>query len=677
MNTMLSRQWMRIGILVVITLAIGFVVTFLSVEFSQHWSKAAVAHAQVTQSFYVSNVSGAGMSMGGNNNSGTLQAPFLTLQQALSAAPAGSAIYVCGSFSPASSTDYMITLPVTIQAYRTGCATFTPAAGQASLFEFAQQGGSTSTLRDLILNTSNTATNAVKIDNENGLQTVDLVEDTLTGGSGSNVVNAPNASFNLNIDDGSETGSTVGIGTTAYASGIYLNQVSSGAVYIIGFQSSMTPRDGSVGHVTDLYVDGNGAGASASNPVSVTADFSINSTLPTSSAGQVNIGIFLINVNLRLTGGTYIMNSQPGNLTTTCRPIEVETDVTNPIPTTITRLEYYTDENNCAGGGAAGPVVGTDGWPSSAQFTGSQSGTSLTISSLPAGESILPGMTIAFGLATGTIETVSSGTCTTSSCTLTMSTPQSIPSETMYAGVPNMISNAVIAYGTSYGGPLNANLPNAGIIEGAAFCGWETGLKMYKNVGYNLSFDYNVKDCTNTVVDSNIGFDATKDAFVDKGSNHTVWENNTYIDTSFAGISYGLDLEQDNANYIVGYQYARNGVFENNVFDILAPNSELRNVGMANLCWSGTCLNPTTPSPKNSYTFISNDYYRASGYPIPKGAGYAWTWDNGKTGGSYYNTLAAWIAAGHETSASTAAPQLASTTQQMLSEYRSKEAVVQ
>jgi hypothetical protein len=393
-----------------------------------------------SNSVFASSVVGNGTIVGNDTTGlGTQAAPYLTLQKAMQAVPLGGTIVLNGTFTPATSTNFLFTRAMTVQAITQGAATLTPASGQSAIVEAQLVNGGILTLNNLILNAAGSTTAAdIQLDATTGTQTVNVNGPTaattptlISGTSQPTITSQSNATTNLYVTGGKETGLGYGINLPLYTSG---------TININGLYSAMTPAsitaqmsyDGGQGLAVGIDADGVGAYAGS---VNATINGMItNDSLPATSGGVIMFDQTIKNATATRTNNTVNLYAYPGD-TAEVEPDNIAPSQINPlvIPSITDRLNVETVGS--FGGGKSGPFIGYEGYPETAQVTFSQAGTvaSITANLTGALAPIVAGAAVTFANTGGvnstapTPETISSG-----SGPYTVSVSQTIGNTVLY-----------------------------------------------------------------------------------------------------------------------------------------------------------------------------------------------------------------------------------------------------
>jgi hypothetical protein len=331
---------------------------------------------------YLSNVALNGLPVGNDSNTGLSRAaPVLTIGAAcalLNANP-GAEIIGNGNFAIASG-DCKLTASA-FMAGINGPNSFeiTPAPGAAYIIEDDSAGG-VITLQDLTLNAAGTSAIDDYID-ANGMQSVREINVVrITGTNVPAISNAPNASANLTVIGGSVRGNGYGI---------EMPQMNGGAVVVSALDCALTPNsvvtgldyDNGQGLCAGVDFDGTGASFN-SGSASYTSNTSAD-VLPMDTSFVTIVQDFTIRNagSSTVSNNTINVSCAAGDALTQADSIIVGGGTVNPITVGPITITGNRSTIACYGGGKAGPMVGFEGPPETAQVTFTQSGNVVTIAS--------------------------------------------------------------------------------------------------------------------------------------------------------------------------------------------------------------------------------------------------------------------------------------------------------
>jgi hypothetical protein len=317
----------------------------------------------LTQTLYVSNTAGNGMPVGSDANQGGFSAPFLTLQHALSLAPANTKIVLnCGTYTPSAGNNFAISKSVTIQAIQSTslssptCAVLQAASGQASIVEVTGNGVSV-TLDGIALDGQNATTQAMRVDNSTtpdaimlkGVLFANVGVDGLSEGTAGN--------FAL-------TATNIGCVGSLSGSCIDTGRHAAGNVSINGLTVNLTTNgSGSAGYLFDFDAETAGLTGSISNwsgSVAVTATSNPNHAIRILNSPGASVTYGGVPYGQTTSTGFFLMQ---GTSSGNCTPVLIGNDGTNPIEADNPVYAYNRVEQDCVDGGHSSILWVADGDP--------------------------------------------------------------------------------------------------------------------------------------------------------------------------------------------------------------------------------------------------------------------------------------------------------------------------
>jgi hypothetical protein len=346
---------------------------------------------------YVSCTASNGFVLGNDSNPGTAPLPFLTPAVGIAAAGLGQTVVINGSCGVPSR--LLLTHNILLQAVLAKSTSLTPSGGQACLFELNAPGGGQISMVNLTLNAAGTSSLPICVDQASGGQTLNLTNVVLISATNLPTIGNNPAStitgnnFSLNIQGGGQSG---------LGYGINLPLLSVTASTISGFSSAMTPASTALspigydgGQGIAIGIDCNGSGATSSSCSVSDTNNKFNDVLPTGN-GTV-YGRSFRNVAATDTGNTVALTGQVGDANTAIVPLIIAPSLLNPLVLAPLLVTGNNTTNSAFGGGKAGPMIGSESYPETAEILASQSGTTLTRSAfITSITPIAPGANVTF-----------------------------------------------------------------------------------------------------------------------------------------------------------------------------------------------------------------------------------------------------------------------------------------
>jgi hypothetical protein len=298
---------------------------------------------------YVSNTAVNGIPVGNDTTgSGSISAPYLTLDKAISVANAGQAIILNdGTYSPAT-TFYSVTKTTTISALNSLQATLRRVSGQTRIIQSSLSAGSTLTLNNIILDgQGDTATAITAPDQASGAYTLALNGVTIQNVTNYGIGGSSANHANVTITGGTFTGSS----TRAL---VRFSALTAGNIVVTGVTATIT--QGASGYGALAQVEANAVGPT----VSITNSTANITPAPTGSGFAY--GIFTLNIpNVLIANNTINMASSDVSLPN-CRVVSISYDTSAPLDSSNGSIHDNTLYNDCSGGGN-NILIGMDGNP--------------------------------------------------------------------------------------------------------------------------------------------------------------------------------------------------------------------------------------------------------------------------------------------------------------------------
>jgi hypothetical protein len=308
----------------------------------------------------VSNTAVNGLPVGSDSNTGTAQAPFLTVQRALSAAsgqPSPTIIVNSGTYSP-SSGSWQVPNSVTITALvptslsSASGTILTQASGASTVLEFTNSTGAATLALNGVAMVGSTTTQLVKVDTSTAMNYVSLNGVGFFFGSGSGLAEGTNGKFML-------TANNVGCVGTVTGSCFDINSHAAGNVTVNGMAANVTQLgDISYGALLDFVATTPGWTASISNVSgTVTAGSSVRDYHAIRIFNSPNASI----TNVGTAAANFVM--QASNSNANCTPFLISNDPSNPIEADNPVVAYNYVTQDCVGGGHSSILIVSDGDP--------------------------------------------------------------------------------------------------------------------------------------------------------------------------------------------------------------------------------------------------------------------------------------------------------------------------